>query len=114
MNGVWRVQGILATSRALGDFPLKDKALITSEPDILSFRLKKLESEFAILASDGLWDTYSNEEAVDFIKSKLSKDMSKNSRKEEIKNAAKALAMDSYRRGSTDNVTVMVIDCRNL
>jgi protein phosphatase 1L len=38
MNGVWRVQGILATSRALGDFPLKDKNLITCEPDILSFR----------------------------------------------------------------------------
>ena len=23
MNGVWRVQGVLATSRALGDYPLK-------------------------------------------------------------------------------------------
>ena len=23
MNGVWRVMGVLATSRALGDFPLK-------------------------------------------------------------------------------------------
>ena len=114
MNGVWRVQGILATSRALGDFPLKDKCLVTCEPDILSFRLKKLESEFAILASDGLWDTHSNEEAVAFIKSRLGKDTNKNSRKEEIKNAAKGLAMDAYRRGSTDNVTVIVIDFRNL
>ena len=46
MNGVWRVQGILATSRAMGDFPLKNKNVVTSEPDILSFRLKKLDSEF--------------------------------------------------------------------
>ena len=53
------------------DFPLKDKKVITCEPDILSFRLKKMESEFAILASDGLWDTHSNEEAVNFIKKKL-------------------------------------------
>ena len=28
LNGVWRVQGVLATSRALGDFPLKVKLYI--------------------------------------------------------------------------------------
>ena len=114
MNGVWRVQGILATSRAMGDFPLKDKNLINSEPDILSFRLKKLESEFAILASDGLWDTHSNEEAVKFIKSRLNDNKNKSSRKQQIENAAKSLAMDSYREGSTDNVTVIVLDFKNL
>ena len=27
MNGVWRVMGVLATSRALGDYPLKVKRL---------------------------------------------------------------------------------------
>lgn len=116
MNGVWRVQGILATSRALGDFPLKDKNLITCEPDILSFRLKKLDSEFAILASDGLWDTHSNEEAAQFIKSQLKNSNldNKSSRKQKIEDAAKGLAMDSYRKGSTDNVTVIVLDFRNL
>ena len=114
MNGVWRVQGILATSRAMGDFPLKDKNLITSEPDILSFRLKKLESEFAILASDGLWDTHSNEEAVSFIKSRLKEKKVKTSRKQIIESAAKSLAMDSYRKGSTDNVTVLLIDFKTL
>ena len=116
MNGVWRVQGILATSRALGDFPLKDKNLITCEPDILSFRLKKLDSEFAILASDGLWDTHSNEEAAQFIKSQLKNSNSDNktSRRQNIEDAAKSLAMDSYRKGSTDNVTVIVLDFKNL
>ena len=40
-TGVWRVAGILATSRALGDFPLKDpRKLITAEPDVLTFSLK--------------------------------------------------------------------------
>ena len=116
MNGVWRVQGILATSRALGDFPLKDKNLITCEPDILSFRLKKLDSEFAILASDGLWDTHSNEEAAQFIKSQLKNSNLDNraSRRQNIEDAAKSLAMDSYRKGSTDNVTVIVLDFKNL
>ena len=113
MNGVWRVQGILATSRAMGDFPLKDKKVVTCEPDILSFRLKKLDSEFAILASDGLWDTHSNEEAVQFIKSSLNEN-NKTSRKQQIENAAKNLAIDSHRKGSTDNVTVVLLDFKNI
>lgn len=38
-KGVWRVAGILATSRALGDYPLKDKNLVIADPDILTFDL---------------------------------------------------------------------------
>lgn len=40
-KGVWRVAGILATSRALGDYPLKkNKKLVIAQPDILSFDLQ--------------------------------------------------------------------------
>nr|CAD7400009.1 unnamed protein product [Timema poppensis] len=63
-NGVWRVAGILATSRALGDYPLKDKKLVIADPDILTFDLDDHKPQFLVLASDGLWDTFSNEEAV--------------------------------------------------
>lgn len=38
-KGVWRVAGILATSRALGDYPLKEKKLVIADPDILTFDL---------------------------------------------------------------------------
>ena len=102
MNGVWRVQGILATSRALGDFPLKNKKVVTSEPDILSFDTTKLNADFAILASDGLWDTHTNDEAAVMVKSSLSK-------VSDIQQAAETVALDSYKKGSTDNVTVLVI-----
>lgn len=37
-KGVWRVSGILATSRALGDYPLKPY-LVIPDPDILTFDL---------------------------------------------------------------------------
>lgn len=37
-KGVWRVSGILATSRAMGDYPLKPN-LVIADPDILCFDL---------------------------------------------------------------------------
>lgn len=65
-NGVWRVAGILATSRALGDYPLKDNNLVIPDPDILTFNLTDHKPLFMLLASDGLWDTFSNEEVKFF------------------------------------------------
>ncbi|PSN40265.1 Protein phosphatase 1L [Blattella germanica] len=99
-NGVWRVAGILATSRALGDYPLKDKKLVIADPDILTFDLADHKPMFLILASDGLWDTFSNEEAVAFIKERLN----------EPHYGAKSITLQSYYRGSLDNITVVVIN----
>ncbi|XP_031619124.1 protein phosphatase 1L [Contarinia nasturtii] len=98
-KGVWRVAGILATSRALGDYPLKEKNFVIAEPDILTFELNDHKPKFIILASDGLWDTFSNEEAVAYIKDKLN----------EPHFGAKSITIESYNRGSVDNITVMVI-----
>lgn len=89
-NGVWRVAGILATSRALGDYPLKDKKYVIADPDILTFDLDDHDPMFLILASDGLWDTFSNEEAVAFIKQRL----------DEPFYGAKSITLQSYYRYS--------------
>lgn len=101
-NGVWRVAGILATSRALGDYPLKDKRLVIADPDILTFNLSDHRPQFLILASDGLWDTFTNEEAVSFIKERLG----------EPHFGAKSITLQAYYRGSLDNITVIVINLR--
>ena len=87
-NGVWRVAGILATSRALGDYPLKDKKLVIADPDILTFDLSDHNPMFLILASDGLWDTFTNEEAVAFIKERIN----------EPHFGAKSITLQSYYR----------------
>ncbi|XP_030383470.1 protein phosphatase 1L isoform X2 [Scaptodrosophila lebanonensis] len=102
-RGVWRVAGVLATSRALGDYPLKDKNLVIANPDILTFELNDHKPKFLILASDGLWDTFSNEEACSFVNEHL----------KEADYGAKSLAMESYKRGSVDNITVLVIVFKN-
>ncbi|KAL2301419.1 hypothetical protein Nmel_011991, partial [Mimus melanotis] len=102
-NGSWRVQGILAMSRSLGDYPLKNLNVVIPDPDILSFDLDKLQPEFMILASDGLWDAFSNEEAVRFIKERL----------DEPHFGAKSIVLQSFYRGCPDNITVMVVKFRN-
>lgn len=98
-NGVWRVAGILATSRAMGDYPLKDRKLVIADPDILTFELNDHKPLFIVLASDGLWDTFSNEEAVAFIKDRL----------DEPHYGAKSITLQSYYRGSVDNISVIVV-----
>ena len=100
MNGVWRVQGILATSRALGDYPLKDKKLIVCDPDVLSFKIKEHRPQFILLASDGLWDTHSNQEAVTHLKNYLPSNLSR---------GVDTLAKESLSKGSTDNITCLAI-----
>lgn len=99
-NGVWRVAGILATSRALGDYPLKDKNLVIAEPDILTFNIKDLEPQFMILATDGLWDVFSNQEAIDYISERLHEPLY----------GAKSLVLQAYYRGSLDNISVLVVN----
>lgn len=39
-SGCWRVDGTLACSRSLGDYPLKQKKFIIADPDITTFKFK--------------------------------------------------------------------------
>lgn len=58
---------------------------------------------FLILATDGLWDTFTNEEAVAYIRERL----------DEPHFGAKSITLQSYNRGSVDNITVLVIVFKN-
>ncbi|KAK1263914.1 putative protein phosphatase 2C 2 [Acorus gramineus] len=95
-NGVWRIQDSLAISRAIGDLHFKD--WIISEPEIVSLRLMP-DCEFLIMASDGLWDKVTNQEAVEVVLKHTSP-----------LQACKSLMDLSSSRGNKDDKTVMVID----
>ncbi|CAN8259073.1 unnamed protein product [Cochlearia groenlandica] len=56
----------LAVSRAFGDYCLKDFGLV-SEPEV-TYRKITDKDKFLILATDGMWDVMSNEEAVEIVK----------------------------------------------
>lgn len=93
--GTWRVGGVLAVSRAFGDRLLKQ--YVVADPEIQE---EKIDSslEFLILASDGLWDVVTNEEAVAMIKPI-----------EDPEQAAKSLMQEAFQRGSADNITCVVV-----
>jgi len=102
-NGVWRVAGVLACSRAFGDYPLKQRRFVTVEPEFeVCSTTEEGRPHFIVMASDGLWDVFSNEDAVQFISERL----------DEPHFGAKSLALQAYYRGSLDNITVMVINMR--
>ncbi|GMY27811.1 probable protein phosphatase 2C 34 [Fagus crenata] len=70
VHRIWRPDGEtpgLALSRALGDYCLKEFGLI-SVPDVTQRNITSRD-KFVILATDGLWDVISNQEAVQIASS---------------------------------------------
>lgn len=84
---MWRVKGIIQVTKSIGDAYLKraefnrepllpkfrleehfTKPILSADPSITATRLKQGD-EFMILASDGLWEHLSNQEAVDIVHS---------------------------------------------
>ncbi|CAN0897180.1 Probable protein phosphatase 2C 73 [Linum grandiflorum] len=57
----------LAMSRAFGDYCIKDFGLI-SEPEVILRHISSRD-RFVILATDGVWDVISNQEAVEIVSS---------------------------------------------
>lgn len=93
--GTWRVGGMLAMSRAFGDRILKQ--FVVAEPEIQDQVIDN-EFECLVLASDGLWDVVSNEDAVSLARTE-----------EEPEAAARKLTETAYTLGSTDNITCIVV-----
>jgi protein phosphatase 1L len=86
-------------SRAFGDASMKP--WVTSEPEVSRRRLTS-DCRFLVVASDGLWNKVSCQEAVDAVSAAAPSSSSVGSCKELV-----ALAKS---RGSRDDITVMVVD----
>ncbi|XP_057813869.1 probable protein phosphatase 2C 2 [Cryptomeria japonica] len=110
-NGVWRVQGLLAVSRSIGDINMKE--LISAEPEMKKLTITP-DCEFLILASDGLWDKISNQEAVDTSRALcVEKLRSAEGFCERSLRACRKLVDVAVSRGSKDDVTVMIVDLKH-
>jgi serine/threonine protein phosphatase PrpC len=63
-GGVWRVNGELALSRALGDKRLRP--YVIPNPDIFKIDLSA-SNKFIVIGTDGLWDILNNNKVVEII-----------------------------------------------
>ena len=96
--GVSRVMGILAVSRALGDSSLKP--FVTAEPRIAEGYLGR-ENDFAVIACDGVWDVLTPDIVIAITRAA-----------KDAQAAAENIKTTAIDSGSTDNVTVIVLDLR--
>lgn len=94
-----RVLGILSVSRSIGDHFFK--RYVTARPHTSSFQVED-NHDFLIIACDGVWDVFSDDEAVALIKEGVGSKFPE-------KDAAKALTDAALARGSTDNITAVII-----
>lgn len=102
-----RVLGILAVSRSFGDHGMKD--FVTANPHVSHVVMKSPdEHPFLIMACDGVWDVFTDQEAVEFLLGEFAKAEGA-SRAVTEKEAAKLLVTASIERGSADNITAIVI-----
>ena len=114
ITGIYRINGNLALSRAIGD--RSEQPLVSSEVEINQFQMDDHNDEFIILASDGLWDVMSSQEAVDYCYRKIigEKTKTKNSKCIDVdakikQTMAKYIVKEALRRGSMDNITVVIV-----
>lgn len=100
----WRIKD-LSVSRAFGD--LDAKPFVTHLPDVFKYKLDKTD-KFYVLACDGLWDVLSNQEVINYILDNCY-DKTLQNRINKNFNIAAQLAEYALHKGSTDNVSIIVV-----
>lgn len=96
---VYRVNGVLALSRAIGDFALAPH--VTWKPDITVHNINNTLNHYVLMATDGIWDVLSNNEVVDIINQKAMEN--------KWKDIGHTLITLARSRNSTDNISCMLI-----
>ncbi|XP_068653374.1 probable protein phosphatase 2C 27 [Aristolochia californica] len=102
------LNGELNVSRALGDWHIQGMKSeteiggpLSAEPELKMMALTK-EDEFLIIGSDGVWDVFTNQNAVDFARRRLQEH-------NDVKRCCKEVGEEAIKRGSVDNLTVVMV-----
>jgi serine/threonine protein phosphatase PrpC len=116
-----RVNGMLAISRAFGDHQLKAPALpndvVSNTPDITSTELTD-QDMFVIVACDGLWDVVEDQESVNLVLEGIRELMqllpnvgqdNLTHRRSMAEVLARMLVEEALARGTSDNVTCLMV-----
>jgi serine/threonine protein phosphatase PrpC len=92
-----RVLGVLTVTRSFGDHAMKN--LVLARPFISSVRLEP-QHDILLMACDGVWDVMSDQEALDFVRQAIARN---------VEDPAQALVKLCIEKGTTDNLTALVI-----
>jgi serine/threonine protein phosphatase PrpC len=100
-----RVCGVLAVTRSLGDALLKPYVIAHPHVHIMRLPLDHSGNQWrcVIVACDGLWDVLTDDEAVQAVYDYCQDDCTKQA------TAADHLVSLALQKGTTDNVTVVVV-----
>ncbi|XP_058115263.1 probable protein phosphatase 2C 6 isoform X2 [Magnolia sinica] len=107
-----RVFGVLAMSRAIGDRYLRPWIIAVPE---VTFTTRSEEDECLIVASDGLWDVMSNDEVGEVARLVLRRHRRSgpaDDRSSPAQATAEHLAELAYRKNSSDNISIIVVDLK--
>jgi len=94
--GEYRVEGVLAVSRAFGDAALKP--FVSPTPEVVRRTILPQGEAFLLIASDGVWDVVGNDEASELVK------------KRGPSTGCKQVVQLALDRFSEDNITCMVVN----
>jgi protein phosphatase 2C family protein 2/3 len=100
------LNGQLGVTRALGNWHLEGMkemsgrgGPLSAEPELKLTTLTK-DDEFLIIGSDGIWDVFRSQNAVDFARRRLQQH-------NDVKQCCKEIIGEAIKRGATDNLTVV-------
>ena len=100
-----RLEGDLSVSRAFGDREYKKagggSGALSAIPDVGVVDLLRADAAFLLLACDGVWDVFSDQQACDSVSLALAQGGTPEA-------AARKLAGDAFAAGSEDNISVLV------
>ena len=102
-----RVNGVLAVTRAFGDFEFKDATkeaadhVVTVLPDITVLPRSPTD-EFILLACDGIWGTLFTSQVLAFAREALASGLA-------LEHVTGALIETCFRLDSRDNMTAMIV-----
>lgn len=119
IEGIPRIAG-LGMSRSIGDWEIKkDNPGVIATPEVTKINLTP-EHSFLIIASDGVWDKVTSQEAIDIVAKGLAQRGSRTQdtapdawleegSDESLVNVARALRDTAFNRGSKDNISALVV-----
>lgn len=102
------LNGQLGVTRAIGDWHIKGLKEVedgigplSAEPELKLITLTK-EDEFLIIGSDGIWDVFRSQNAVDFVRRRLQEH-------NDVKLCCKEVVEEAMKRKAIDNLTVVIV-----